>query len=133
MEKLLKYKISQFSDAVKNFEESLSIDIGSYPVNVIDTLKSGRVQKFEFCVELMWKTMKAYLWEVNGIDAKSPKLAVKEFYTMGLLEPEEYEKVLGMLDDRNTLSHIYKKEDFEEIYTRIIESLSLFQRILKIV
>ena len=130
MEERLKYKIAQFRDGVKNFEESLSINLEEYPGKVKDSIKSGRVQKFEFCTELLWKTIKAYLWEINGIDSNSPKLAIKEFYTIGLLKPEEYEQVLQMLDDRNTLSHIYKKEDFEEMYKRIIETLPLFQKIL---
>ena len=39
---------------------------------------------------------------------------------------------MGILDDRNKLSHIYNKEQFEEIYNRIVEILLLFFKVRKI-
>lgn len=129
MEGRLKYKITQYEDAVLNFERSLSIDLEPFADIVIDSIKSGSVQKFEFCVELLWKTLKSYLWEINGIDSKSPKLVIKDIYNLNLLSAEEYEQIMGLLDDRNKLSHIYNKEQFEEIYNRVIKSMPLFTRV----
>ena len=129
MEGRLKYKITQYEDAVLNFERSLSIDLEPFADIVIDSIKSGSVQKFETCVELLWKTLKSYLWEINGIDSKSPKLVIKDIYNLNLLSAEEYEQIMGLLDDRNKLSHIYNKEQFEEIYNRVIKSMPLFTRV----
>jgi len=130
MESRLKYKAKQYEDAVINFEESLSIDCKNFSSKVIDTIKSGRVQKFELCTELLWKTLKVYLWEVNGIDSKSPKSVIKDFYNLGFLSAEEYEKVMQMIDDRNNLSHIYNNDQFEEIYNRVILTLPLFKKVI---
>jgi nucleotidyltransferase substrate binding protein (TIGR01987 family) len=130
MEDRLKHKIQQYKDAVMNFEESLSIDFKGFSEKVIDSIKSGRVQKFEFCTELLWKTLKVYLWEVNGIDSRSPKSVIKDFYKLDGLSVEEYEKVMEMLDDRNRLSHIYSNEQFEEIYNRVISALPIFKKVL---
>ena len=130
MESRLKYKAKQYEDAVINFEESLSIDCKNFSSKVIDTIKSGRVQKFELCTELLWKTLKVYLWEVNGIDSKSPKSVIKDFYNLGFLSAEEYEKVMQMIDDRNNLSHIYNNDQFEEIYNRVILALPLFKKVI---
>ncbi|PCI29245.1 MAG: nucleotidyltransferase [SAR324 cluster bacterium] len=129
MEGRLKYKVQQFKDALLNFEESLSINLDEYPTIVIDTLKSGRIQKFEFCTELLWKTLKVYLWEINGIDSKSPKMVIKDYYKLGLLSTPEYEQVMEIINDRNKLSHIYGKEQFEEIYQRVIKVLPLFFKV----
>jgi len=129
MENRTKLKIQQYEDALKNFEQSLSIDLNEFPDLVVDSIKSGRVQKFEICVELLWKTLKLYLWEINGIDAKSPKLVVKEVYKIGLLTVQEYEKVMEMLDDRNKLSHVYRKEQYEEIYKRVVNTLTLLKKV----
>lgn len=130
MEGRLKVKITQFEDAVSNFGESLSIELKDYSDIVVDSIKSGRVQKFEFCVELLWKTLKVFLLEINGIDSKSPKMVIKDFYLLGLgLSLEEYERLFEMLDDRNRLSHIYNQDQFQEIYKRIVKSLSLFEKI----
>ena len=132
MENRLKYKIHQYADAVQNFEESLSIDFNKYPEVVIDSLKSGRVQKFKFCVELLWKTIKIYLWEINGIDSKSPKIVVKDFFNLDNCSVQEYEKLIEMLNDRNKLSHIYSKEQFEEIYNRVVQTLPVFLKVKKV-
>ena len=130
MERRLKYKVDELTVALDNFEESLSIKLEELSPIVADSVKSGRVQKFELCVELLWKAVKVYLMEVNGIDSKGPKLAIKEFYNSGFLSAEEYERLIEAVDDRNKLSHVYKKQQFEEIYQRAIKTLPLFRTVL---
>lgn len=132
MEGRLKYKLAQLDEAAKNFEDSLSLKLSEYSEIAADSIRSGQVQKFEFCIELLWKSVKVYLFEINGIDAKSPKLVVKEYFNLGLCSYKEYETIMEMLDDRNILSHIYKKEQFEDIYTRIITTLSIFKSVIEV-
>jgi len=131
MEGRLKYKVEELRDALNNFEESLSIKMADLSSIVADSVKSGRVQKFEFCVELLWNTVRVYLLGVNGIDTIGPKPAIKEFYNLGVLSAKGYEAILEAVDDRNKLSHIYKKEQFEEIYQRAIKKLPLFRTVLE--
>jgi len=133
MEGRLKYKLVQLSEAVSNFEDSLSLELSEYSEIAADSIRSGQVQKFEFCIELLWKTLKVYLFEINGIDAKSPKIVVKEYFNLGLCSYNEYETIMEMLDDRNILSHIYKKEQFESIYNRIIHTFSLFKSVIDVI
>ena len=75
---------------------------------------------------VLWKIIKLYIYEINGIDAKIHKSAIKEFYNTGYISSEEYEKIIQMIDDRNELSHIYKKDEFNRIYNIIIATLPLF-------
>jgi len=131
LEGRLNYKLAQLQDALDNFEKSLSIDLNSLDETLVDSIKSGRIQKFEFCVELMWKTLKVYLWEINGIDSNSPKSVIKDFYGLDLLCVEDYEKLMEAVDDRNRISHIYSKDQFEDIYNRAIMVLPLLWRVLK--
>lgn len=131
MEKRITYKVKQFKAAILNFEESLSINLNDFPSIVIDSLKSGRVQKYEFCVELLWKTIKVFLYEINGLDCKSPRQTIKEFYNLGYVSSKDFEKLLEILDDRNQLSHIYNKDQFNEIYNRIVNCLYVFKIVLK--
>ena len=49
---MLKHKIQEFQNALNNFKQSLSINLDEYSVTVQDSIKSGQIQKFEFCVEL---------------------------------------------------------------------------------
>ena len=131
MESRLDLRIQQYEDAVGNFSESLSIDLKGLSEKIIDSIKSGRAQKFEVCVELLWRTLKSYLWEINGIDSKSPKQVIKEAYNQDVFSVQEYEHVMGMLDDRNKLSHIYEKEQFEAIYLRIINAYPVLIKVLE--
>jgi nucleotidyltransferase substrate binding protein (TIGR01987 family) len=132
MEGRLKHKIQEYKDAVADFGKSLSIDFEGLSEEIVDSVKSGRAQKFEICTELLWKVLKSYLWEKNGIDSRSPKGVVKEIYNLGLLETEIYEQLIGMLDDRNRLSDVYNKQQFERIYERIVLTLPTFKKVLKL-
>ena len=132
MEGRLSYKIVQLEDALDNFEQSLAIDTEALDDILVDSVKSGRIQKFEFCLELLWKTIKVYLLEVNGIDVNSPKSVIKEFYNLSFLNLDDYEDLLGAVDDMNRLSHIYGRDQFEEIYQRVILILPLFRRVLNL-
>ena len=95
-----------------------------------DTIKSGQVQKFEVCVELFWKTMKKFLYEIHGIEAISPKIVMKQLYRIKYTNEKKYETLIEMINDRNRLSHIYNENQFNEIYCRLTEYLYLMKRIV---
>jgi len=80
--------------------------------------QDGVVQRFEFTFELLWKTLKLFL-EEKGIICKSPKDCLKEAFRMEWLNEEQV--FLDMLEDRNRSSHIYDKEEAEQIFRRIKE------------
>ncbi|WP_058306377.1 nucleotidyltransferase substrate binding protein [Gracilibacillus massiliensis] len=76
----------------------------------------GTIQRFEFTIELYWKTLKRLL-QVEGIVAKTPKETLKEAYQVGWLENEK--AWLQMLRDRNETSHTYN----EELAIQIVENI----------
>lgn len=133
MEKRLEFKVIQFQNAVENFNTSLELDTEGFSEVLLDTVKSGIVQKFEVCSELLWKTLKIYLYEINGIDCKSPKSVIKEFYNQEYINSDSYQGLITILNDRNSLSHIYNREQFEEIYNRVLSSITLFFEVITIV
>lgn len=133
MEERLKYKIEQFKNAVENLDNSLKLDITEYSDVLLDTVKSGIVQKFEVCSELLWKVLKVFIYEINGIDCKSPKTVIKEFYNQEYIDSDTFQNLISIINDRNSLSHIYNKEQFEEIYIRVIQSINYFMEILNII
>lgn len=84
-----------------------------------DLDKDGVIQRFEFTVELLWKTIKIIL-EYNKIDASGgPKFCIKEAFRYGYIKDDEI--ILDMLDDRNKSSHIYDDKTSNKIFTRIKE------------
>ena len=79
----------------------------------------GTIQRFEFTFELAWKALKDALAE-EGVDARSPREVLRASFRLGWLDDEE--AWLGMLDDRNLSSHVYREEVAAEIYGRIREN-----------
>lgn len=101
--KKLEKAFSRLHEAVKEAKDDLD--------------KDGVIQRFEFTVELLWKTIKIIL-EFNKIEVSGgPKQYVKAAFRHGLIGDDEI--ILDMLDDRNVSSHIYDEKTSEEIFTRI--------------
>lgn len=76
----------------------------------------GTIQRFEFVIELYWKTLKRLLaWE--GIQTQTPREALQQAYQAGWLADET--AWLQMLRDRNQTSHLYNEAMAREIYNHI--------------
>ena len=71
----------------------------------------GTIQRFEYVIELMWKTLKRAL-EFEGIHPKTPRESVREAFKIGWLGDED--EWHDMLDSRNTTSHNYLDEELAE-------------------
>jgi nucleotidyltransferase substrate binding protein (TIGR01987 family) len=102
-------KIERFKKAVSRLEEAVKIAKD-------DLDKDGVIQRFEFCVELLWKSLKIIL-NFKGIECYSPRDCVKEAFKANLISDDEI--ILDMLEDRNKSSHIYDEKTSEEIFNRI--------------
>ena len=76
------------------------------------------IQRFEFSIELFWKTLKRQL-AFEGIEATTPRETIKHAYKNSWLREETL--WIDMLDDRNRTSHIYSEEMENEIYDHIKE------------
>jgi len=104
-------KINNFERALKRLEEAVK--------KAKDDLdKDGVIQRFEFTIELLWKSFKAIL-NYLGIECYSPRGCVKEAFKAGIIGDDEI--ILDMLNDRNISSHVYSETTSEEIFRRIKE------------
>ncbi len=122
-------RLTDFLSSLNTFEKSLQLDMTKYKGVELDTIKNGQIQKFEYCIELCWKTRKMFLNTIHGVDAVSPKLTTKEFYRVDLVNEQEYELLNEMLDDRNRLSHIYNELFFEDIYLKLNDYLVVMKKV----
>ena len=127
---ILAHKIAMFRKAVQGFAAVLAMDLTSLEPVLADAVRNGAVQKFEFCCEISWKTIKAFLYEIHGIDARTPKSAMKEFFLAGCFDQSECDLSLEMLDDRNLMSHVYREVDFLAVFAKMPNYLSLMQNIV---
>ena len=81
-----------------------------------DLVVDGTIQRFEFAFELAWKLMQAIL-KVHGIEAASPRTAIKEAFRVGWLP--DGEGWIDMLEDRNKTSQLYDETAAQAIYDKI--------------
>jgi len=127
MEKDIRWKqrFENFQKAIKLLEEIPSLDI--HKISLLE--KEGIIQRFEFTLELAWKTLKDKM-EFDGLilDKISPKMVLKEAFKAKYID--NIELWLEMIDDRNLLSHTYDIKVFEEVipsiqqkYTALISEL----------
>ncbi len=93
--------------------------------------KEGTVQRFEFTVELAWKTLKDYLESTGIVLAQiTPKSVVKAAFAARMIADGQL--WVDMLDCRNALAHTYDAAMLDEavqaIATRFVPGLQALHR-----
>lgn len=102
-------RIESFHQAIKRLEEALAEPETSMS-------RDASIQRFEFTVELAWKSIQKFLGE-QQIICQSPKSCFQEAFQFGLIEDDK--KWILMMDDRNLTVHTYNQELAKEIYNRL--------------
>lgn len=99
-------RFQNFEKAFFRLKESLEIH------NPSELERNGIIQRFEFTLELGWKTLKDYL-QHEGLDFPlTPKGTFRQAQQSGLLD---YAQVLiDALETRNELAHDYDGDKFEK-------------------
>jgi nucleotidyltransferase substrate binding protein (TIGR01987 family) len=124
-----KQRFENYDKALRLLREALA-DVD----DLSDLEKEGTIQRFEFTVELAWKTMKDYL-EFSGVvlPEKSPKSVVKQAFTAKIITDGQL--WIDMLDFRNALSHQYDRNVFDqavhEMADRFLHGLDELHNFLK--
>ena len=106
----------RWQQRLQNFERALALlseamEGGPAALNQLE--KEGAVQRFEYTLELAWKTLKDYL-EASGIvlNAITPRQVIKDAFAARILA--DGQTWIDMIDHRNLLSHTYDPVNFEE-------------------
>lgn len=75
--------------------------------------KEGTVQRFEFTVELAWKTLNDYLvFDGVVLEQNTPKQVVKQAFAAKIISDGQL--WVDMLDCRNRLAHTYDEVVFDQ-------------------
>jgi nucleotidyltransferase substrate binding protein (TIGR01987 family) len=90
-----------------------------------DIVRDATIQRFEFCVELAWKSAK----KIMGTNSSAPKTVVREMAQNGLINQVDF--WLQAIDQRNLSSHTYKEALAEQVYAFAKEFLPKAQELLK--
>jgi len=76
-----------------------------------DIVRDATIQRFEFCIELAWKTAKKFM----GTNTSAPKQVIREMAQNHYIS--DVTLWLEAIDHRNLSSHTYKEEIAEKVYS----------------
>lgn len=102
-------RFQHFDRAVHLLHEPFARDVATLsPLE-----QEGTIHRFEFVLELAWKTMKDFLeHEGKVIQPLTPRQVIKESFAAGVVADGQV--WIDMLDHRNLLSHSYDAATFEQ-------------------
>jgi nucleotidyltransferase substrate binding protein (TIGR01987 family) len=122
-----KQRAQNFAQAVALLSDALNVG----PAALNDLEKEGTVQRFQYTVELAWKTLKDYL-EQSGVALMplTPKSVVKAAFAARLIPDGQL--WIDILEKRNRLSHKYDLEllgaALKEIHERYLPAIEQLQK-----
>lgn len=119
-------KIENYHHALAQLAEAVQI----YTADPGDALyRDGLIQRFEFTVELAWKSLKEYLEDQGAIlGIASPRGVLKEAYAAGVItDAETWNRII---EARNITSHVYDEKTAQTVADQIArEFLPVLQKL----
>lgn len=106
--------------ALDRFGEILERDLSD------DGLRDGAIQRFEFCYELFWKSVKAQFQALGRDVGSAPNPVLSAAYLAGWFDDEARFRQMG--EDRNLTSHTYKEELAEAVASRLAEHYAAMRK-----
>ena len=91
--------------------------------------RDGLIQRFEFTVELAWKSLKEYLEDQGAVlGIASPRGVLKEAYAAGVItDAETWNRII---EARNITSHVYDEKTAQTVAYQIArEFLPVLQKL----
>jgi nucleotidyltransferase substrate binding protein (TIGR01987 family) len=98
--------IQEFEKALNSLEEVILMP-------KTDITRDAAIQRFEFCVELSWKTSK----KIMGTTTSAPKQVIREMAQANYIS--DVQLWFDAIDKRNITSHTYNESLAEEVFTFI--------------
>ncbi|TQD28366.1 HI0074 family nucleotidyltransferase substrate-binding subunit [Methanolobus vulcani] len=126
MERERQYKLEMNAKVAKRALDTLQ-EIMDEKYSVI--IRDAAIQRFEYTFEAIWKLVKEYLLEREGVICNSPKSCFREAFKMHLINEDESMQALYMTDDRNMTTHTYHEDVAEEIYKELSGYYALMNKI----
>jgi nucleotidyltransferase substrate binding protein (TIGR01987 family) len=85
---------------------------------LVEIIKEGLIQRFEYTHELAWNVMKDFAIFQGNPNISGSRDATREALQLNLIKNGNI--WMDMIQSRNKTSHTYNEETAQEIYTKII-------------
>ena len=102
-----------FKKAYLKLKEFVETDNGS------EKDRSAIINAYQYTFELLWKTLQKYMQQLEMLDELGPGNVIRTAFQYNIIDNGSI--YMSMLKNRNLITHTYKEDVAEEIYTRIKE------------
>lgn len=75
-------KLKVLEKALVGFSKLIQLPLGGLNEVHLDGIKNGQIQKFEYTIELLWKTSRAFLSEIHGLPVWGPRDTFREMLAL---------------------------------------------------
>ena len=121
-----KQRLSNFCKALTSLERSVAVIENFFleqqaeeaESGLLELVKQGLIQNFEYTHELAWNVMKDYLAYQGNETIRGSRDATREAFAIHLLNDGEI--WMDMIKSRNQTSHTYNEGTAQEIFDRIL-------------
>lgn len=109
----IEFKFMNLKKAFTRFKEVSELYDGTN-----DIIRDSLIQRFEFIYELTHKTLKEFMKYLGiSLDNSFPRTIYKKAYINNLISDDKL--WINLLEDRNSISHIYNEDMSNDIADRI--------------
>jgi nucleotidyltransferase substrate binding protein (TIGR01987 family) len=122
--------LSDLKNAFSRLKESYDKTINSQNTADYSFFRDSTIQRFEFTIEILWKTVKEFLKLKEGVECRSPKSCIRDFFGSGYLSSQDVVTLLEAIDDRNLTSHTYHEEIADKIFQNIKKYLPVIKSVI---
>lgn len=120
-------KIEHYINALGQLEQAAEI-YGKTPQD--ELYRDGLIQRFEFTVELAWKSIKDYLEDQGStISIATPRAILKEAFAAGIIQNADVWNQI--LTARNVTSHVYDEKTADDVAAQICSEFMPFLKALR--
>ena len=102
-----------FKRAYLKLKEFVETDNGS------EKDRGAIINAYQYTFELLWKTLQKYMQQLEMLDELGPGNVIRTAFQYNIIDNGSI--YMSMLKNRNLITHTYKEDVAEEIYTRIKE------------
>jgi len=103
-------KIATFEQALKTFKEALL----ERPSQLE---RDGAIQRFEYCFDLAWKSLKHHLEKRGLMDLNSPRSVFSAAYAEGVIDDEAIWSIIIL--KRNASVHTYNQQLADSLFSEL--------------
>ena len=114
------YLVESFKSALRRLEEVMAMERTA-------VIRDSAIQRFEFTLDLAWKTLKARIQETKGVVCTSPKDCMRQAFQQNILSYDEF--WITMVDLRNETVHTYNEKKADQIYGQLNECITRFKQL----